>query len=98
MRIRTLPEGVTVTGALVFKPPAKSLAVDWITSAAASSSVFFVQSPIGSVIDVQIVARLSNVISPISVVVVAASPGAAYYLALDGAPGNYIPVGPLTVS
>jgi len=90
-RVQTLPEGVTVTRAVSFVPPPKSLASFWLSTAA---NVFGIRAPVGSVIDILVGFRLSNVFGAGPIVVASATAGNVYYLALDGASAlTYSPVG-----
>jgi hypothetical protein len=95
-RVTTLPEGVTVTRPVTFVPPPMSLASFWLSVAA---NIFAVRAPVGSVIDVHLGFRLSNVFGAGPIVVSSATPGNVYYLALDGPGSNtYVPVGVPTTS
>jgi len=90
---RSIPEGVTATGALVFTPPKFSLASFWLDNSA-DVDLFSIGCPVGSIIDLKVSFRLSNVLPASALTVTSASPGTVYYLALDG-PGThvYTPVG-----
>jgi len=95
-KISSIPQGVTVTKALVFVPPEKSLAADWLSAAA---NLFSIQSPVGSIVDVHVVGRLSNVFASVASTVGTATLGSTYYLSLDGgSSGTYVAQGlPTTV-
>jgi hypothetical protein len=97
-KFESIPTGITVTKALVFKPPAKSLASFWITSADASATLFEIRGDSGSIIDLHISYRLSNIFAPLAITVSAATAGDVYYLALDGhASNDYSPIGLPTI-
>jgi len=90
-RITTIPEGISVTRALTFKPPAMSLAADWLVVPA---TIFTISSPVGSVVDVTIQSRLSNIFEVANITIVTGTLGTVYYLALDGpATNKYLPQG-----
>jgi hypothetical protein len=90
----TLPEGITVSRGLSFTPPPQSLAGFWITDTDASSVMFAIQAPVGSVVDLVVHYTLSNVFVPAPIAAATVSIGTPYYLALDGASSNtYIPLG-----
>jgi hypothetical protein len=94
------PDGVTDTGAMVFKPPAKSLAGFWIAnSMSGGSGVFAVTAIAGSVLDLDISYCLANVYGTSSVTVTGpATVGNMYYLALNGpATNTIVPVGLTTI-
>lgn len=92
--INSIPEGITNSSALVFKPPKKSLSEFWITSADSAAVMFRISCPIGSVIDVSLKYRLSNAIANLGVTVATAVLGTVYYLPLDGPASNaYVPLG-----
>lgn len=93
-RITTIPQGVALSRALRFVPPKSSLASDWITSAVPTAVVLYVKLPVGTVIDMLVSFRLSNVVVPLAAVaVVGASAGSVYYPPLDGPLGTLTPQG-----
>jgi len=90
-KMRTLPDGVSVTGVLLFVPPAKSLMSDWFVPAQVDSgNLFYLQSPIGSVVDVDLSCTLANTMSTQGVNSASGTytPGNIYYSSLDGS-NNY---------
>jgi hypothetical protein len=90
-RVRPVPAGVSVTGALVFRPPRLSLARDWVTSAAASDVFFNMQVVEGSVVDVHVAFRLSNVVAaPSALTTTGLTQGKVYYGPLDGIASNTV--------
>jgi len=90
----TLPEGVSITRSMSFVPPTRSLAGFWITSTDASSTVFQIQAPVGSVVDVSLHLCITDAFASSTVVVASAVIGTYYYLALDGPASNvYVPTG-----
>jgi len=92
--IESIPEGITTTDAMVFKPPAKSLASFWLGDVDSATQVFALSTSPGSIVDVSLSFRLCNVYSSASVAVATAVIGTVYYLALDGPSSNtYVPVG-----
>jgi len=94
--ITDLPEGITVTKAVSFVPPAKSLASDWLATPA---NVFAINAPVGSIIDLSIDFTLANIYADGLQTVASATLGNIYYLALDGATANkYVPIGVPTTS
>jgi len=93
----SVPSGMTLPRRMVFRPPKLSLALDWLSQSLAGDSIFQITSPIGSVVDVEILCRMSNNFTPFpSEVAAGATAGSAYWGALDtatGTGGNYPPVG-----
>jgi len=89
--MRAVPQGITATGALVFVPPPKVLASDWMTSSVGTFVNFSCGA--GSIIKIDVSYTLTNAIIPSSNTVATGTVGTAYYLALDGpATNRYIPV------
>jgi hypothetical protein len=98
---RCLPDGITVSSCLLFKPPAKSLAAAWMNSAviAVGTAILTFTAPAGTVIEVDLEGTLCNVTGTQSIAVAAAAIGTFYYLALDGPASNKIrPVGVLSTA
>jgi hypothetical protein len=90
--IKSLPEGITETGCLVFKPPSKSLSSDWLAATATPTvNVFSMQAPAGSILDLSITFTLSNTFQAGNITLTAGTGGKIYYLALDGAASNLYP-------
>jgi hypothetical protein len=93
-KIRAMPEGVTVTGGLVFQPPKGSLNGFWQTSANGSSSVFSLAASAGSLIEVDLMVTIPVVDAPVTQTIATGVLGAVYYGYLDGSTThNYAPVG-----
>ena len=88
------PSGTTVSGAMVFTPPPKSLAGYWINSSVTSSlTVLTMTGQLGSVFVLEIEGVLANNFSPFAAVTIAGgATGAVYWLALDRAGSNLIRV------
>jgi len=82
------------------RPPAKSLASDWISSnATLTNGVVGLGVAIGSIVDLVVDFTLLNVATPVALTVTTGTLGGAYYLALDGRASNkIIPVGLPTTS
>jgi len=88
------PTGVTMTGPSTFTPPPKSLCDSWMNSTIGSTPLFHLASSVGSIVDVNVSFRISNVLPGVAVAVTAGTLGAFYYLALDGPSSNtYTPLG-----
>jgi len=95
---RLMPEGVTITGGMKFIPPPKSLGSFW-WNGSSSGTLFYIQSPTGSVVDVALDFTLHNTLTQESYTVATATLGYMYYLALDGPSTNiYTPVNLPTTS
>jgi hypothetical protein len=95
---QTIPAGVTVTRPGKFGPPKGSLANNWLGQALASEALFSIQAPIGSVVDVHVLCRMSNDLSPFpSAVISGGTPGLSYWGSLEGT-GVYAQVGRPSVS
>jgi hypothetical protein len=93
IRDRSIPTGITDTGAVSFSPPSDSLAKLWF-DAGLGLQVFLISCTVGSVVDVHIDYCLSGAIASGTHSVSTAVLGNIYYLALDGPSGNvYVPVG-----
>jgi hypothetical protein len=92
--IDSLPEGITSTKAMSFVPPQNSLASFWISEADSSAALFTITTSPGSIVDVHLSVRLSNVFPGSAVTVATAVVGTVYYLALDGPTTNrYVAIG-----
>jgi hypothetical protein len=96
-RVDDLPAGITVTHALSFKPPEKSLASDWISCiATTTTNLFAMQSQVGTIIDFHVDYTLSNQFQAGSITIATGTLGSIYYLPLDGAasaeyPNTHLP-------
>jgi hypothetical protein len=93
--INTIPDGITETTGITFRPPAKSLLNNWMsTYLSASNIIAYMTCPVGTIIDLHVTACMPNDFVPESITVAAATVGSVYYLALDGpSTNNFIPVG-----
>lgn len=96
-RVDDLPSGITVSHALSFKPPAKSLASDWISClATTTTNLFAMQSQNGTIVDFHVDYTLSNQFQAGSITISTGVLGSIYYLPLDGAasaeyPNTHLP-------
>jgi len=97
---RALPAGLTVSAPIHSRPPAKSLCGDWVNSVVNVTNLMFglLNTPAGSVIDLDVSATMSNNMACLGVTVASGTLGNPYYLYLDGSTRHGIaPVGkPLT--
>jgi len=88
------PGGITSAGrCLVFKPPAKSLASDWVNIVNSSLNLFnLFNAPAGCVIDLVVESAIgvSFSASALSSTVATGTLGQIYYLALDGPSSNKV--------
>ncbi len=86
----SLPDGVTTSGALVFKPPKDALASNWLsTTLSFSNTCFTIALPVGAIIDLHISFTLMNNNAGYSATTVStATTGRIYYLPLDGVSSN----------
>ncbi len=82
-KLKILPDGITETGSVVFKPPKGTIASDWLTSAV-SGNVFTIYGATGTIALVDMVATLVNAQSSTTQTVATATLGAYYYPYLDG--------------
>jgi hypothetical protein len=89
---RTLPTGITVTGASSFSPPTRALAGFWFEPTT-NQALFSITSSVGSIVDVRLTVSQTNAIANGSVVLSGATPGFVYYPSLDGVGGTYSSVG-----
>jgi len=86
-----LPVGVTMTRPVVFRPPAKTLAGDWVAATGnPSANLFSFLSSAGTIIDVECDYTLSNQILAANITTSAATGGNIYYLYLDGSGGSNV--------
>jgi hypothetical protein len=96
-RVDDLPSGITVSHALSFKPPARSLAADWISCiATTTTNLFAMQSQNGTIVDFHCDYTLSNQFQAGSITIASGTLGSIYYLPLDGAasaeyPNTHLP-------
>jgi hypothetical protein len=88
---RSIPSGLTVTGAVTFVPPSSSLASFWQSNS--GTSLFDLTCSQGSIVDVRVAFKLSNALLAVPIVSTASSSGAVGYTALDGPGATYTPIG-----
>jgi len=93
--VSATPTGVSVSRKLVFKPPAMSLAAEWISVPGYSSSTCAViNCSAGTIIYLDIESTFANTISNITKGIASGVAGNVYYLALDGpTTNNLVPLG-----
>jgi hypothetical protein len=97
---KATPAGVTITGALIYRPPVRSLASDWLSVggpvAVTDNVLSFVNLASGSVLDLDVEFTLGVCVSTASALhrstVSTATLGSIYYLDLDGPSGKIVPV------
>jgi hypothetical protein len=88
---KDVPQGVTATGAVVFRPPKSTLAGDWLAcTAAGTTNLFTMFVSAGSIIDLHVSHTLSNQFIPATMSIGVGVLGTIYYLALDGPLSNTI--------
>jgi hypothetical protein len=94
-QLTAIPDGVTVSRGIRFRPPARSLAGEWLNTALnAASPVVFITCSSGTIIDVCYSARMSSALANTVIGVSSSTPGGVYYLALDGPASNrFVPLG-----
>jgi len=92
---RTYPSGVTVTGAVSFRPPKQTLAGFWLEAVDTDAfTLWTMDLTSGSVLDLTVSYTLCGKFFSTGIVVASAVAGEPYYLALDGPASNKIqPVG-----
>lgn len=82
---KTIPLGVTVSGAFSVRPKRDSLAALWQNSSTTSSTLFTIYDlPKGSVVDVHLTFCMRNSQNGVSYTVATAVIGTMYYMYLDG--------------
>jgi hypothetical protein len=86
--VDTLPDGITVTRAMVARPPANSLLRDWIASAATPANVCYITCPAGAIIDMHVEFTVSNCLGTLQNTIATGLLGQVFYLALDGPSTN----------
>jgi len=97
----SVPDGLTVPGSMEFKPPAKTLCSDWLsTTLTFSNTAFTLACPAGAILDLNISYTIMNNNAGYSATTVStATTGRMYYLALDGVTSNkLIPQGCTTTA
>jgi len=93
-RLRTLPDGITDTGAFIFKPPKNALSSFWWAGGVGTTVLFSVVLGTGTIFQVDAELTQANVFNPYESTVASAVLKSVYYLALDGPSGNHIvPIG-----
>jgi hypothetical protein len=89
---RSMPSGVTVTGAATFSPPTQALAGFWF-DVTTNLALFSLTSSVGTIVDLSLTFTQTNAIANGTVVLSGATPGFVYYPSLDGIGGTYSSVG-----
>jgi len=100
-KMLNIPDGLTVSSPLRFRPPRGSLAGNWINPVTISTSagLFGGTFKVGSVVDFSVEFTLSNVSEAGNITVTTGTLGNVYYLALDGPSSNkFVPAGLPTTS
>jgi len=91
---RALPVGITATDVVIERPPKETQAAFWQSSSGASSNLFAITCPAGSIIDVSATWTLRNNISGVTQAGYASATLAAFYYGrLDGVGGKFLPLG-----
>jgi hypothetical protein len=87
---KSLPDGISNTGKMVFTPRRSDLCSDWISSNnGAGNTVLIITCPTGTIIDLDVAFTLVNTFGGAPVTITGpASVGSTYYAALDGAGSN----------
>jgi len=93
--VSATPTGLSVSRKLVFKPPAMSLAADWISCTAyGSSTCIVVNCSAGTILYLDIECTFANTITNVTKGIASGVAGNVYYLALDGpTTNNLVPLG-----
>jgi hypothetical protein len=92
-RSADIPEGITITEKVDFKPPPKSLASDWFAASVGTTNIFTMTCNEGSILDLHVDFTLSNQFSAGTSTIATGVLGSIYYLPLDGASSHqYFPV------
>lgn len=95
----TIPAGISITRPGKYGPPKGSLANNWLGQALQSDTLFTIQSPEGSIVDVHVLVRMNNTLTPFSSSPVSGvTAGLAYWGHLDGNGGIYSPIARPTAS
>jgi len=88
-----IPQGITNTRAVVFKPPAKSLACDWFAGSVGTTNIFSLQCSTGTILDIHCDYTLANQFTSGTSAIATGTLGGIYYLPLDGPSSHtYFPV------
>jgi hypothetical protein len=86
-----IPEGVSSSKPVVFVPPAKTLASDWVAcTATVTANLFTIFADAGSIIDLHVDYTISNAFIPATISIATGTLGTMYYLPLDGHASNTI--------
>jgi len=89
LKSEDLPEGATITRAVVERPPRGCLAGDWVASTASTTAnLFTIQTSQGSIVDLHVSYTLPLAFTPGSLTTTSATTGQYYYLPLDGVASN----------
>jgi hypothetical protein len=88
-----IPQGITNTRAVVFKPPAKSLASDWFSGTVGTTNIFSLLCSAGTILDLHADYTLSNQFISGTSTIATGTLGSIYYLPLDGTTAHvYFPI------
>jgi hypothetical protein len=100
--MESVPTGVTQDTVAVFRPPRNSVWSDWFsagTVGSASSVIFTITVPVGSIIDMSVSWTMANNIGATSISgLTTVTLGSVYWLALDGTTAQMPPLGVPTTS
>jgi hypothetical protein len=96
-KLKSLPEGITVTDSVTFRPPPKTFGDLWFASSSNLTDIIFqLTTPSGSIVDVELDLTIGNSLSG-NVQANTGSgmtPGVVYYGGLDSfVSTNYVPLG-----
>lgn len=92
-RTKDVPEGVLLTGRVVFKPPRKSVASDWMAASIGTTNIFTLTCSVGTLMDFEAEFTLANQFTSGTQTIATGTLGSLYYLPIDGASSHqYFPV------
>jgi hypothetical protein len=90
---KDVPEGVTSTGKVTFRPPKKSVASDWMAASIGTTNIFTMTCNTGTIVDVSAMFTLANQFTSGTQTIATGTLGSIYYLPLDGASSHeYFPL------
>jgi hypothetical protein len=91
LKTQDIPQGISVTKPVVFKPPKLTLAGDWVAcTASVTANLFTIFADAGSIIDLHVDFTLSNTFIPGTISIGTGVLNSVYYLPLDGPGSNTI--------
>lgn len=100
-KMESLPTGITTTAPVRYTPPPTSFLSEWLTAASVgsvSAVMMYLWLPAGAIMDVSISWTQNNNFGSASHTLATVAVGSYYYLGLDGATGQVVPVGlPTTI-